>query len=66
MHRRWSGYSGTVATLDKDMLRAALEKAVVVIDADEFDRSRHDPRVRTLFQGGEKLLTELEAEGANR
>jgi hypothetical protein len=55
-----------VATLDKDMLRAALEKAVVVIDADEFDRSRHDPRVRTLFQGGEKLLTELEAEGANR
>jgi hypothetical protein len=55
-----------MATLDKDMLRDALEEAVVVIDAADFDRSRHDPRVRKLFEGGEGLLAELEAKGANR
>ena len=59
-------YPGTVATLDKDTLRDALEEAVVVIDADDYDRSRHDSRVRKLFDGGEMLLAELEAKGANR
>ncbi len=59
-------YSGSVATLDKNSLRDALEEAVVVIDADDYDRSRRDPRVRKLFEGGEQLLAELEAKGANR
>jgi hypothetical protein len=55
-----------MATLDKNLLRDALEEAVVVIDADDYDRSRRDPRVRKLFEGGEQLLAELEAKGANR
>jgi hypothetical protein len=54
-----------MATLDKDRLREALEQAVVVIDAEDFERSRSDPRVRELFEGGEALLDELEAKGAN-
>jgi hypothetical protein len=47
-----------VATLDKDRLREALAQAVVVIDAEDFERSRRDPRVRELFEGGEALLDE--------
>jgi hypothetical protein len=50
-----------VPTLDKDTLRDALEEAIVVIDADDYDRSRSDPRVRKLFDGGEILLAELQA-----
>ena len=59
-------YSGVVAaTLDRDKLHDALDQAVVVIDAEDLERSRRDPRVRELFEQGQALVTELEAEGAN-
>ena len=53
------------ATLDRDKLHDALDQAVVVIDAEDLERSRRDPRVRELFEQGQALVTELEAEGAN-
>jgi hypothetical protein len=59
-------YPGIVARPDEKTLRDALEAACVVIDAEDFERSRRDPRVRELFDGGEALLAELEAMGANR
>jgi urease gamma subunit len=54
-----------MATLDPKTLRDALAEAVVVIDAEKLERSRDDPRVRELFEGGEVLLVELEAKGAS-
>ncbi len=40
-----------VATsLDKDKLHDALDEAVIVIDEDELEASRRDPRVHALFE----------------
>lgn len=59
-------YAGAVATmLDKDKLHDVLDQAVIVIDEQELERSRSDPRVRELFEQGRALVAELEAEGAN-
>jgi hypothetical protein len=52
-------------TLDKDKLHDVLDQAVIVIDEQDLERSRRDPRVRELHERGEKLRAELEAEGAN-
>jgi hypothetical protein len=42
-----------------------LDQVVIVIDEQELERSRRDPRVRELFEQGRALVAELEAEGAN-
>ncbi len=61
-----SRYAEIVATtLDKDKLHDVLDQAVVVIDEDDLERSRRDPRVLELFEQGRALVAELEAEGAN-
>jgi hypothetical protein len=52
-------------TLDRDKLHDVLDQAVVVIDAEDLERSRRDPRVRELFEQGRALHAELDAEGAN-
>jgi hypothetical protein len=52
-------------TLDKDKLHEVLDQAVVVIDEDDLEHSRRDPRVHELFEQGRALVAELEAEGAN-
>lgn len=52
-------------TLDKDKLHDALDQAVIVIDEQELERSRRDPRVRELFEQGQAMVAELDAEGAN-
>jgi hypothetical protein len=39
--------------VDKDKLHEALDQAVIVIDADAFERSQKDPRVKDLFKGGQ-------------
>ena len=52
-------------TLDKNRLSDVLVWAVVVIDEEELERSRCDPRVHELFERGGALVAELEAEGAN-
>lgn len=54
---------GVASTLDKDKLHDVLDQAVVVIDAEDLERSRRDPRVRAFHESAEKLLLELEAEG---
>jgi len=36
-----------------------------VIDAEDLERSRRDPRVHELFAQGKALHAELDAEGAN-
>ncbi len=53
------------STLDKDKLHDVLDEAVIVIDADEFERSRSDPRVQELFRRGQALVADLEAKNAN-
>jgi hypothetical protein len=50
--------------LDKDELHAVLDQAVVVVDADDLERSRRDPRVRAFHESALELLAELESEGA--
>ncbi|MGH2880459.1 MAG: hypothetical protein ACRDK4_12760 [Solirubrobacteraceae bacterium] len=50
---------------DKRELQAVLEDAVIVIDADELERSRRDPRVRAFHASSDELMAELEAEGAD-
>lgn len=52
---------GVASTLDK--LHDVLDQAVVVIDAEDLERSRRDPRVRAFHETAEQLLVELEAEG---
>lgn len=65
-HRAALRYAEPVATtLDKDKLHDVLDQAVIVIDEQELERSRRDPRVHELFEQGRALVTELEAEGAN-
>lgn len=62
----WGRYAVPVAsTLDRDKLRDALDDAVVVIDEQELEESRRDPRVHELFARGDALLAELDAERAN-
>ncbi|HTW42839.1 MAG TPA: hypothetical protein VMD79_11040 [Solirubrobacteraceae bacterium] len=51
--------------LDKDKLHDVLDQAVIVIDEQELERSRRDPRVQELFAQGRDLVAELESEGAN-
>jgi hypothetical protein len=59
-------YAEAVATaLDKDKLHDVLDEAVIVIDEQELERSRRDPRVQELFAQGRALVAELESEGAN-
>jgi len=53
------------ATLDKDKLHDVLDQAVIVIDEQDLESSRRDPRVRAFRESAEKLMAELEAEGAN-
>lgn len=59
-------YAESVATaLDRDKLHDVLDQAVIVIDEQDLERSRKDPRVRAFHESSAKLMTELEAEGAN-
>jgi len=53
------------STLDKDKLHSVLDEAVIVIDAEAFERSQNDPRVKDLFKGGQALHAELNAKNAN-
>lgn len=53
------------STLDKAKLHDALDDTVVVIDEQELEKSREDPRVKALFARGDALLDELDAEGAS-
>jgi hypothetical protein len=53
------------STLDRDKLHDALDDAVVVIDEQELEESRQDPRVHELFARSDALLAELDAERAN-
>jgi hypothetical protein len=63
---RWKRYPESVATtVDKDKLHDVLDQAVIVIDEQDLERSRRDPRVRAFHESAEKLMAELEAEGAN-
>jgi hypothetical protein len=63
---RWLRYRELVAaTLDKDKLHDLLDQAVIVIDEQDLERSRRDPRVRAFHESADKLMEELEAEGAN-
>ena len=58
-------YPEPVATvLDRDKLHDVLDQTVIVVDAEDLERSRQDPRVRALHESAEELLAELEAEGA--
>lgn len=52
-------------TLDKDKLHEVLDQTVIVIDEQDLERSRCDPRVRAFHESADKLLVELEAEGAD-
>jgi hypothetical protein len=59
-------YAEPVATaLDKDKLHDVLDQAVIVIDEQDLERSRRDPRVRAFHESADELLVELEAEGAD-
>lgn len=59
-------YAEAVATaLDKDKLHDVLDQAVIVIDEQDLERSRRDPRVRAFHESADQLLAELEAEGAD-
>lgn len=51
--------------LDRDKLHDALDQAVIVIDEQDLERSRRDPRVRAFHESADKLMAELETEGAN-
>jgi hypothetical protein len=59
-------YAERVAiALDKDKLHDVLDQAVIVIDAEDLERSRRDPRVREFHESAQKLHAELEAEDAD-
>lgn len=51
--------------LDKSKLQDALEDAVIVINEDDLERSRRDPRVRAFHKSADDLMAELKAEGAD-
>ena len=42
-----------------------LDESIVVIDAEDFERSQKDSRVHDLFERGQALHEELEAKNAN-
>lgn len=52
-------------SLDRDKLHDVLDQAVIVIDEQDLERSRKDPRVRAFHESSTRLMAELEAEGAN-
>lgn len=52
------------AVLDRNKLHDVLDQAVIVIDADDLERSRRDPRACAFYESAEELLVELESEGA--
>ena len=52
------------ASPDTDKHDDMLDQAVIVINADELERSRRDPRVRAFHESANQLRAELEAEGA--
>lgn len=52
------------ADLDREMLASVLADAIVVIDEQELEESRRDPRVHELFARGEALHAELDGERA--
>ncbi|MGP0103169.1 MAG: hypothetical protein ACLPUT_16300 [Solirubrobacteraceae bacterium] len=54
-----------VSALDKDRLHDVLDEAVIVIDAEDFERSQKDPRIRELFNRGQALHAELDSQNAN-
>ncbi len=56
---------GVVSALDKDRLHDVLDEAVIVIDAEDFERSQKDPRIRELFNRGQALHAELDSQNAN-
>jgi hypothetical protein len=59
-------YAEVVATvLDKDKLHDVLDQAVIVIDEQDLEHSRRDPRVRAFHESADQLLVELEVEGAD-
>lgn len=51
--------------LDRDKLHDVLDQAVIVIDEQDLERSRRDPRVRAFHKSADQLRVELEAEGAD-
>jgi hypothetical protein len=56
---------GVATSLDRNKLHDVLDQAVVVIDEQDLERSRRDPRVGAFHDSADKLLAELEAEGAD-
>ncbi len=56
---------GMASTVDKGKLHDVLDEAVIVIDAEAFERSQNDPRVQDLFNRGQALHAELDAKNAN-
>lgn len=59
-------YASVMAlALGKSKLQDTLEDAVIVIDPDDLERSRRDPRVRAFHESADELMAELEAEGAD-
>lgn len=57
-------YPGNMAsTVNKDQLHDVLDEAVIVINEEDFERSRKDPRVRAFLASARELGAELEAEG---
>jgi hypothetical protein len=53
------------STLDRAKLHEALDEAIVVIDQQELEASREEPRIKALFARGDALLAELDTEGAS-
>ena len=53
------------STVDMNKLHDVLDEAVIVIDEADFERSLKDPRVRAFHTSADRLMTQLEAEGAN-
>jgi hypothetical protein len=66
IYKRPLRYPDDVAiSLDRDKLHDVLDQTVVVINEQDLERSRRDPRVRAFHDSADKLLAELEAEGAD-
>ena len=57
--------NGAALPSTSGQLHEVLDQAVIVIDEQDLERSRRDPRVRELHESGARLRAELEAEGAN-
>lgn len=62
------GGAGTVSTMPRTaehehMTSEVPEGVVAVVDADEFEEARRDPRVREFHEAADAQLEELEAAG---